>query len=444
MLSIILQLNTDSLQREVQMPFDSAGKIYEIKKDLASTLSFFENYPDMTSALLFMQPDSTYVIELYYRKEHHVVKTRVPIDQESLLLIRNEIIQRPIEPKISAMRDRSGAWLYLTNSLVFSYCGRAPLLLIATSPDDYRVVITLYLLSSTAGFFIPMMITKNTDITYAHAFSSWFGATRGVYAGYVIGYCLDNNYSESDAWFPLFGSIIGDVAGFKATPSGRRGVGKIGLITTMADWGTVCIPAVVALADDSTWFDEKIYLLTSLGGLAGGILGGNYLSRKLDLQDGDPRIFRLYGALGAATLPIILYWFDGIYPSEHAHRLYIASGLIGCGIGSYLGWRAIKNKDYSFGDGVMLEVGSIAGGMATSGLLLLADIWTETDFSAQVYATTALAGAMLGSVFTANQIKAGSASGNSKLLLHPESLGFIALAKNYDIPCRVPLVTFSF
>ena len=53
----------------IQIPFDAEGQIYEIDSLMAQQISFFKDYSEMRKAFLFLEPDSSYVIEIYTQKD---------------------------------------------------------------------------------------------------------------------------------------------------------------------------------------------------------------------------------------------------------------------------------------------------------------------------------------------------------------------------------------
>ncbi|MCX7994459.1 MAG: hypothetical protein N3A65_01635 [candidate division WOR-3 bacterium] len=104
---------------EIQVPFDSSAKIYEIDSAQAQLIDFFKNYPALHKALLFLQPDSSYVIEIYSQRDGQLVKQRLSITPEEISHLKQALASIKIEEKPKIVLERSGYREFSGSSFVF-------------------------------------------------------------------------------------------------------------------------------------------------------------------------------------------------------------------------------------------------------------------------------------------------------------------------------------
>ena len=427
---------------EVQIPFDSAGKVYEIDSSRAEHISILAGYPGLQKALLFLQPDSSFVIEVCSKKDGTIIKERIPVQQGILEQIKEEISRAQQMEVKRIVYDRSGYKNFLFNSFVFSYAIQAPLLAWSIQPDDFRTGLAIYMLSSASGFIIPLLLTKNCDVTKAHASMFAFGGIHGLYIAGALSTIADINfYEDAGAFFTVGGSVIGEVLGFQSVNRYHLSMGRGDLIGLIGDFTGIGAVGLLRLSDDwdNERFNYKHYLATSIAGFGVGLAGGAVITRKLDLADGDPIIFGHCGIIGAGLLPLIVYWFDDEYAgSRISGKVYISAGIAGLGLGSTLGYNIVKKRNFTEGNANIITLGGVAGALTGLGLVYLAGVENQ-----KVQHTTLLLGDIVGALATSSFIKAGNAEGESQIRLHPESIVCLGLS-TLHIPNRGPIVSFNF
>ncbi|HEC77701.1 MAG TPA: hypothetical protein ENI34_00985 [candidate division WOR-3 bacterium] len=427
----------------VQIPFDAEGQIYEIDSLMAQQISFFEDYSKIRRAFLFLEPDSSYVIEIYTQKDKVFLRKRIGVSEETVLEIQKEIAALQTQKKTKVVYDRSGYGRFLRNSFLFAYGVQAPLTAIAFTADDYdfRSSTAVYMLSSAASFFIPLMLTKKCDVSKAHADLYLWGGIHGLYIAGALSSIVDIKfYERGGALITVSGSVIGEYIGFQSVNKFSLSLGRGSMIYIISDFTGLSAAGILGLIDNwqDPLFNYKHYLGASLIGFGGGIATGALLTKNIDLADGDPAIFANCGIVGALSLPIILTWFDG--PGDNiSEKIYISAGLTGLGLGSYVGHRIVKNKNFTENAGDNIVLGGLAGALTGAGCVFL----MKSDDS-KVYYTAALAGDIIGALVTARLINPGDSEKHSRLRFYPETMISLALSSVCDTPTRGPLVSFSF
>lgn len=126
-----------------------------------------------------------------------------------------EAVAAPAEGPVAP--DRSGQRAFLGSSFVFAYMVQAPLMVASFQPDDYRTGVGIYMLASTAGFFVPLLATRGRDVTKTHAELFLHGGAQGAATVWAInGLTGRVALDQVAAVSALGGSVLGEVAGFAA------------------------------------------------------------------------------------------------------------------------------------------------------------------------------------------------------------------------------------
>ncbi|MGQ9701587.1 MAG: hypothetical protein ACUVQT_03935 [bacterium] len=72
---IISQVDSNQIYTEIQIPFDTERTIYEIDYPLLHQLDFFREYQDAQKVQLFLQPDSSFILEIYEKIDSSIKKS---------------------------------------------------------------------------------------------------------------------------------------------------------------------------------------------------------------------------------------------------------------------------------------------------------------------------------------------------------------------------------
>ncbi|MEO0160648.1 MAG: hypothetical protein ABIL39_01030 [candidate division WOR-3 bacterium] len=440
-LFFVVQVDSSIIKYETQVPFDLEAKIYEIDSALAQRIEFFKNYPAIKKAELYLLPDSSYVLEIYSQKEGVNIRERIEVKPEEISQIRQAIAAAKTVEIPKAVLDRSGYRDFLGGSFVFAYCIQAPLTVMAVNPDNLRIGVAVYMLSSSAGFVIPLLLTKNCNVSKAHANMFRYGGYNGLYIAGALATIVDMNIFEgTGALLTLGGSVVGEYTGFQAVNSFKLSMGRGNTIMIIGDFVGASSMGMLSLFDNwsNPKFNHKHYLATSILGIGLGIFLGSAVTRKINLADGDYLIFGNCGIVGAASLPVLLSYFDNSQ-NRISGKMYISAGVAGLGLGSILGYKIVENKNFSESEANIIAIGGVAGSLASVGLIFLSG-----NENPKIYWTGLIAGDVIGAVATTSFIKAGRANKQSKLYLNPESIISMGLCYGNGIPFRNSLITYRF
>lgn len=440
-LFVISPIDSNHIYIETQIPFDTEGTIYEIVYPLLPQLDFSRDYPDAQKVLLFLQPDSSFVLEIYERIDSSIKRERIKISAEDISRIQEQIKLVKTQ-ETSKVYDRSGYRNFLANSFLFAYAVQAPLIVMSLQPHDYRTGVAIYMLASASGFAIPLMLTKDCDVSKAHASMYFLGGIHGLYIAGALSHIAGIDiWKGRGSFITLCGSVIGEYTGFQSVNRYNLNMGRGNTIFLCGDFAGAGAVGMLSLFDNwsNPKFDVKHYLSISILGFGTGVFLGVSATRNLELADGDSYIFGHCGILGALALPIALSWADTKEGGNISGKMYVSAGLAGLGLGSVIGYEIIKDKNFTESDGNIINLGGAAGALTGAGLVFLANLQDK-----RAYFTGGVVGDIAGALVTASIIKAGKSDTHSRLHIYPEGVLGLGLSYTYQIPAKHSIISINF
>jgi hypothetical protein len=202
--------------QESQVHIDREGKLDVIDSDLEKKLALFSDYKNFREARLYQLTDTSFVIEIFYQPDDRPLKIRLPLSETETMAFREKVSKRIGEQAPQAILDQDGRTKLILTSTILSlgYYGWAVPTVFEV--NDGKTFLALYMLTSGAGFFIPLTLTDNIPVTDAAASLYFYGATRGIVHGIYLNRLLVGEESTSNGLitFGMLGSIAEAIAGF--------------------------------------------------------------------------------------------------------------------------------------------------------------------------------------------------------------------------------------
>lgn len=241
---------------------------------------------------------------------------------------------------------------------------------LALDIDDGRAFTGAYMLTAGASFLGPYLATRDSRVSPAMASLGGGGAVLGLGHGALIYLLAEGTDGADDSIRGLFGSMIAaslleGVSGYFWAKEADMKDGPAN-----AALGGAAVGAGVAGALDFLVLGEDIEDLggrgvaaTLLLGSGLGIAGGYYAGKRRNYSDGDVYIVEVAGLLGTylAATPLILFEPDD-------PRLVAGTLLAGASAGFLLGDRMVLGKEASKGQGMLIGLGTITGGLVGMGM----------------------------------------------------------------------------
>lgn len=375
--------------QEIQVPLDMANNLDYINTDMAKRLGLFSEYENFLEARLFQVSDSSWILEVSYQPLDRLIRKRIPFSESDLSDFRmklDQLIERK-EPKLGL--DQSGRTRFLvgTFTLAANYGWAVP---VALDIQDSKSFVAMYMLSASAGFYIPLFLTSDLPVTEGTASLSIYGGSRGIAHGVLLNMLLagDNSTFRSMISLGVLGSIIEGAQGFRYASRTGMTEGIATVIAIGGDFGLGCGGGTAYMLD---LFEESTVReagLTMLAGSGIGLWMGKRMADGQSYTRGDAYVLQTTGITGtvtAITLTDLLNIRD--------EKVFVGSAMLGSLLGLRYGDKIVRNKDFTTGQGRLMTLGTSAGGLLGLGFAYL--LASDNDD-----ATPYLTGFTLGSIIS--------------------------------------------
>lgn len=251
--------------------------------------------------------------------------------------------------------------------------------------------IGLGMLTASASFLGPYLLTRKDEVSYGEAGLSSHGLFAGVaHAGLIA--AMTNMDPQPMAGLMFVTSVAEGTGGFFWARHRFIDSGEAHLIAT-GDYAGMLAGVGIAFGFGihKGSNDDGVFALALLGGV-GGIAGATALIPHRSYTWGDVQTLRTSALLGLAIAGIPLAWLD--QPEDQAIAWVL---LTGGAAGLVFGDQLALGDDFTAGQGVILELATVAGAATGLGvsLLLFSDAKSAGQITYTMSAVTATAAFVL-------------------------------------------------
>ena len=435
--------------QESQVPFDARGRVEVVNADLARRLGIFHaEYEGFSEARLFQSPDSSVSLEVLVRRDGRLERIRVPLTPDRLAEVRRVTDATLGSDSRRAGPEQNVRFRLLVSTSLLGLFAYGPALPIALDVDDPSAATGLYLLTASASYFVPWMLTHDQHVTPAMAGLGVYGSTRGFLHGAALHYlltgydegrdvCDEFGNCEFEDDFPKPGAFAFGIATGVAEGVGgylwskRSGMthGKASAIGLGGDWGMIngfLLAEVLGLDSEE---NVRPSAGLALVGAAGGIAAGRAVADRRDYTHGDVQVAGTTGLLGAFTAGTLmdLAGLDETRPAAAGRMAGAAAGLAA-------GDALVRATEFSSGEATLVRLGTLAGGLMGLGLGVLAE---SDGGEGTLTSLTTTAGALAGFALSYRRALPAareSSSDRSSLQLHLAPQGLVGLVAPGTLP----------
>ena len=416
---------------EVQVPFDANGRVNRIDEPLARRLGlFFNEFEGFREARLFMADDSSFVLEITHVRGGQSLRERQPMTREQADAFRADFARRMSEttPLVDPRNQEGRPWL-MTSSAVLGLGFYGWALPYVLDVQDGSQVFGSYMLTAGASFFLPLMLTSNSPVTTAAAGLYWYGGSRGIAHGVLLADALDDTPEDNRSQVALaMGlSLTESIVGYEYARHGGVDGGTAQAIAIGGDFGFLwgyTVSDLVSTVDQQSTSGQSAAMLA---GSVAGMVGGRALATQRAYSFGDGTVVRTSGALGMLVGTAIADAGTSDHNGSADSRTYSAGLLLGSLAGLATGDRLVEGRDFSGGDGVLMQLGSGLGVLMGLGVVALAD--PQGSDNSTVYWLGSAAGGVAGYAITYSGLSrravsraTESSSGAWRIELAPEGV----------------------
>lgn len=371
---------------ELQVPLDRAGRVQRIDAALANRIRMFTDRPDFQEARLFQVADSSFILEISSVRGADLTRERIPLTLAGADSLRLLVTSGLAEYKTTPTLDSSGRPLFVTSStlMCFGFYGWAIPYLFFDENASSETVTGTYLVTASAGTFLPLWLTRNRPVSMGSALMSWYGMSRGTLHGSLLPFALTEDPAEKSPVGTAFTlSIVEGIAGFEWAARTNMSDGTAATINAGGDFGLLYGLGFSHLLDADGSGKAAASLIGSGVGLAAAAV---YAPHRNHVY-GDASVMRTAGWVGG-YMGLALVQTLG---SEEYTKTSTIGALTGATLGLVVGDGLVRSTDFSFGQGVVVDLCSIGGGLFGLGIGAFAS--GDSDMQRRLYWSLSALGA---------------------------------------------------
>ncbi|MCF7811015.1 hypothetical protein K9N50_08495 [bacterium] len=429
--------------QEVQIPVDKDGKVELIDTELEKELELFKDYMNFREARLFQVSDSLFVLEVYYQPDKILLKARLPLTLDDKRIFQQQVSERILAKAQHVIIDQEGRSKLLAGLMTLSlgYYGWA--LPMSLDVHDGKLAVAMYMLTSGAGFYLPLSATRNKPVTDAAATLGLYCASRGIGHGIALTLLLsDDPTSQAVVGTGMVVSVAEGFSGFNIANNLSMSSGTAEMIGFGGDYGIGFGLGFAHLADLYNDDNSRAVGGSVLLGSGLGMFGFQRLANRQSYTRGDTYVLKGIMLLGA-YIPAV---FLDIVGSEEP-KAYTAVCMAGSVGGIVFGDRIMQGNDFTTGQGILINLSGLAGGLFGLGTAYL--VSSDNGEHTTMYLTSSAIGALLGFRLMYKSMARKHVTSEENLSfdfgIAPE--GLIALARgkrsNFYSETTPPLLRFS-
>ena len=249
-----------------------------------------------------------------------------------------------------------------------------------------RTFLGLYMLGAAGSFALPFFATHGDNVSAGQANLAFYGGTRGAYLGQLLAALISGDVSSSNRYGTfagslLAGSVLGLTTGMVIADRSRMSPGQAHTTGVIGDFGLGMgfgFAFLFGFDDSEQTRDSQARRIggTALLGTSAGLVGGYWLGLHRDNTWGDAEVMRASGLCGVLAGITVA---DGLNTGKQASA---ATLMVAGALGAVVGDRLVVNTDFTVGQSIVVDLSTVAGGLASAGLLYLVSPvgWSERPF----------------------------------------------------------------
>jgi hypothetical protein len=369
LLLVGMATSAPALAQETQVALDEAGRVMEIDRPLARRLGLFlDDHPQLEFVRLYRVDPTSYVLEITVLREGRTVRERILMTDDEVGRLRAQVTGRLAARAPALALDQEGRFLLLgtTTLLGLGFYGWAvPVML---DMDDGRLILATYMFTAAGSFVVPFLYTRGRPVTYGMANAGFWGATRGLVGGIYLATLLDDTSDRTAVGLGMAGSLGAGLAMYDWARRTDMSAGDAHVIGNFGDFGHAWALSGMLIAQPD---EDRLFAAAALAGGGAGLVLGATRAPRLPYTWGDAEVQRggfylgMYNALALWSLLV------GDDPSDDQGRILGALMIGGSAAGLHVTDRLLVGHDFTAGQGILVNLGMLAGGLMGAGLGVL-------------------------------------------------------------------------
>ena len=369
LICLIFGTTKSSNAQEETVAFDSHNTIFRLTPLLEKKLKLYNGEGVFYDAQLLKINDSIYTLVIEYKTDVKILRTQTSMSNTDITILRQRV-DSVLNRTISSEDAMEGRGFLLGACLLSGLTTYGPGLIEIAQTNNARVNTGLYMLGAGGLFFVPFFLTKDKPVSYGQANLVYYGLSRGFAHGALIDLSLQNPTNRTSQNVTTMGFLIGiteATVGFHLVKNLQISNGNADLMTVYGDFGFYLgLGSAFQLKNTPDNFNVQFVSSLSLAGALGSEVAGYYIGKKYPVSTGDAEIIYSTTMLGALLPFCVTSAIKSNYPASYT----TPSVLMGMA-GIYVGHKLTQNVDFSFTQGFITKIGTIAGGLVGLGATYL-------------------------------------------------------------------------
>jgi hypothetical protein len=369
-LSLALVLLVSSAQaQQQQVPLDRDSTVYAIDAELREELGLFLEVEGFQEAVLFQVADEAYELVIQSRVDQRTLREERTLTSQEVADLRERVTRRLAETGTRVNLNQEGRYGLLASTTYLSLLEGG--LLSAAFGLDGGGAGAMTLMGGAAGFFVPLLATRNTPVTEAEADMTFYGGIQGFVHGLQFYSLASGDDGEGNGRLAAgLSAALGAGESVLAYSIARRNNWSGGHAEMTSSTGLSGNLVGLGLAQGLAASEVSPRLASglSLAGSVAGALIGHRMGRSDTYTQGDARIYLLSGLQAANVVGSVLVAAE--VDGEQGPALAItAAGVAGLAGGGLL----VRDRDFTKSQGNIVALGTVAGSLFGGGVAAAAE-----------------------------------------------------------------------
>jgi hypothetical protein len=352
-------------EQDILVPLEPERRIMTLDAELIDLAEISSARPDAVEARIFQSADGSYTLEILFDREGQRIRERRPIEADAVAALQERLSRALGAVTVAEQRSRGRTGFLLGSSALSLgfYSWAVPK---AFDLSD-REGVAAGMLAAAVGFFAPMLATSYDDVTTGMAVMSLHGSTRGIVHGIALYEWLwdddddevvvDEDNDDPQLQAALAASVVEGIGGYFWARQAHMNAGHAQTIGVAGDFGTLWGVGIAELLDADPEDETEVRGASVLAASAAGLAAGAFLAEDRGYSWGSAEVVRTAGLLGAG---IAATGVD-ISDTENANP-YVAAAMAASVAGVVAGDRLVVERNFSVGEALLIDAGTIAGG----------------------------------------------------------------------------------
>jgi hypothetical protein len=409
--------------QERQVPFDSAGRVMVIDARMAEAAQLFTHVRGFREARLYQHMDGAYTLEVRYVEDGQELIVRDFLSEGDHRSLQERVESYLVtQPRIGL--DQSGRPYLLRRTAGMAYLVWGPSMVGALDIEDGGTATAIALLTGSAGFVVPYLMTRDQPVPMPAARLAFSGSTLGYAHGLALSAAVAGEHISAQGAFAtaLVFSLGEAYAGYRYGLNPNVTEGTARLMTT-GGWFGLGIGSMVGMLtfrdidnlDQVEDSDRELRTMAALGlaGSVAGVYAGNRFAQGNDYTLGDASVLATAGGLGAYT------GITAAVLAEPSFKGGVGLVLVGTSAGLATGYALTKTTNFTASQANYIDLATGAGFLLGAGISQLVSPTDEKTFFAATTIGSAAGFSIMYFSYRSEALNAPSGGTNMRMEIAP-------------------------